>query len=308
MMKSIASMLFVLVAALVLSSPAQARYADGMNQYAAYHVMHGAVDPMGTTIIAKCEVAEWLIENKRVDAFDMKQLGGRDMYHYTSHAVFSDGDLEGEILAKMIRSKRNFQVTEGTIENLQKHVDSRVGVVNAVLQVKFDFGVGDQCKWNKDYWKLNPGRVGASLQVKRGVNRYDALQDVLNNPEKYTLACFTGTQVAYFAGIANALGEKEWNALNKPSSKTDKGIPKNDWIPGDWGYIENKDPNPALGLEGENIVYVGENLGDFWGHLPGDNSLRRLDEWMDQVNNWSDRQNSAKLQPTRNRPTIGLSN
>lgn len=48
MMKSIASMLFVLAAALLVSSPALAGYADGMNQYAAYHVVRGGVDPMGT--------------------------------------------------------------------------------------------------------------------------------------------------------------------------------------------------------------------------------------------------------------------
>lgn len=47
MMKSIASMLFVLSTALLFSSPAQAGYADGMNQYAGYHIMHGGVDPTG---------------------------------------------------------------------------------------------------------------------------------------------------------------------------------------------------------------------------------------------------------------------
>lgn len=44
-------MLFVLTAALLLVSPAQAGYADGMNQYAAYHVIRGGVDPMGTDSI-----------------------------------------------------------------------------------------------------------------------------------------------------------------------------------------------------------------------------------------------------------------
>ncbi|MEM6259718.1 MAG: hypothetical protein AAGI37_15685 [Planctomycetota bacterium] len=46
-MKSFVSMLFVLATALLLTSPAQARYADGMNTYAAYHVMRGGVDPSG---------------------------------------------------------------------------------------------------------------------------------------------------------------------------------------------------------------------------------------------------------------------
>ena len=52
MMKSIVSTLLVLATALLLSSPSQAGYADGMNQYAAYHVMHGGVDPMGLWTLA----------------------------------------------------------------------------------------------------------------------------------------------------------------------------------------------------------------------------------------------------------------
>ncbi|MEM6258302.1 MAG: hypothetical protein AAGI37_08310 [Planctomycetota bacterium] len=47
-MKSIVPMLFVIATALLLTSPAQAGYADGMNQYAGYHIMHGGVDPTGT--------------------------------------------------------------------------------------------------------------------------------------------------------------------------------------------------------------------------------------------------------------------
>ena len=48
MMKTIVSMILVLAAASLLSSQTQAGYADGMNQYAAYHVMHGGLDPRGT--------------------------------------------------------------------------------------------------------------------------------------------------------------------------------------------------------------------------------------------------------------------
>lgn len=47
MMKSIVSLLLILAVALLLSGPSQAGYADGMNQYAAYHVLRGGVDPTG---------------------------------------------------------------------------------------------------------------------------------------------------------------------------------------------------------------------------------------------------------------------
>ncbi|MBX2852005.1 MAG: hypothetical protein KTR15_09700 [Phycisphaeraceae bacterium] len=58
-MKPIFSMLFVLAAALLLSSPAHAGYADGMNQYAGYHVIRGVVDPTGTMAANVQSKIEW---------------------------------------------------------------------------------------------------------------------------------------------------------------------------------------------------------------------------------------------------------
>lgn len=50
-MKLLASILLLLAAVLLVSSPAQAGYTDGLNQYAGYHIMHGGVDPTGTTSV-----------------------------------------------------------------------------------------------------------------------------------------------------------------------------------------------------------------------------------------------------------------
>ncbi|MEM6259664.1 MAG: hypothetical protein AAGI37_15400 [Planctomycetota bacterium] len=49
-MKYLAAALCTLMM-IATSFPAQARYIDGMNTYAAYHVMHGGVDPMGTRLV-----------------------------------------------------------------------------------------------------------------------------------------------------------------------------------------------------------------------------------------------------------------
>jgi len=77
------------------------------------------------------------------------------------------------------------------------------------------------------------------------------------------------------------------------------------WIPGDWGYIDNTDPNAASGQEGENVIYLGKDPGlneglftldnlefrqnaRFWGHViaVGDR-IRTLEQWFAFVESWS---------------------
>jgi len=73
------------------------------------------------------------------------------------------------------------------------------------------------------------------------------------------------------------------------------------WIPGDWGYITNSDPNPKPYLEGENIIYVGGQAGTipagnfdlqfkdfyknaiFWGHGGGQQTF---EQWYKKVDDW----------------------
>jgi|GEM_PF-3156960 len=79
-MKSIVSMLVVLVAVLLVSSPAQARYADGMNSYAAYYVMRGGLDPMGTDSIK-------ILDNTQLNedgSFKRTQLGPTHIWTVTT--------------------------------------------------------------------------------------------------------------------------------------------------------------------------------------------------------------------------------
>lgn len=50
-MKAITLPIFVVALVLSTSYSVDAGYADGMNQYAGYHVMHGGLDPMGTKLV-----------------------------------------------------------------------------------------------------------------------------------------------------------------------------------------------------------------------------------------------------------------
>ena len=50
-MKAIIFQIFVVALVFSTSHSVDAGYADGMNQYAGYHVMHGGLDPMGTRLV-----------------------------------------------------------------------------------------------------------------------------------------------------------------------------------------------------------------------------------------------------------------
>jgi|GEM_PF-3246662 len=320
-MKSIASTLLVLIASLVLTTSAQARYADGMNLYAGYHAMHGALDPMGTTIIAKCEVSEWLIENKRVDAFDMKQIGDRDLYRYTGYAVYSHGDLDGEILATMIRSKRNFQITDGTIQNLALHVFARRQVVEATKAFSAPFQGGNNL--NPKFWQLDPrGKILSTNDPSGAVD--NVFDDGASNP----MACGPGEIFCHLKGTLDAYrneglggpGEgafdndsgglttdstnkiNDKNLFNRRAFVYDSVVPDpDDWVPGDGGYVENT--SIPKGIEaGENVIYVGG--GQWWGHGLGNDTLQGI---VATVDGWSpDKAGDTLIHDRRTGPKIGL--
>lgn len=75
MMKSIVSMLAALAVAFLHSSPAQAGYADGMNQYAGYHVMRGGVDPMGLQAGPVHGLGQWHADRAEADR-KLKEIVG----------------------------------------------------------------------------------------------------------------------------------------------------------------------------------------------------------------------------------------
>ena len=291
MMKSIVSLLFVLIAVMLFTGQVQAGYADGMNRYAGYHVMHDALDPMGTKIVAKCEVAEWLIESKRVDAFDMQQIGDKDLYVYSGNATYSQGWVESEILGKMIRSDHEFRVLEGTIENLQEHVDVRLKIIENASNKQILFGAGQD--WTVHH-TTNPPPVW--------LDDPQAFYESVNNP----LTCLACNDVTTMV-LQGATGGKKLEVRSRSI-----------WIPGDAGYIENTNFNPNTwdaGYEGENIIYVGDDM--FWGHISNNNDYKRLDGptndfWTGLISNWTSsdgtQQGKALVQKDVKYPGNGLDN
>jgi len=139
---------------------------------------------------------------------------------------------------------------------------------------------------------------------------YDAVHDIWNHPDQYRLGCFRATSAVFGYGISQAIGRHKFNtlwgqgrleeiSLNKGLVRQQDHSPKDDWIPGDWGYVRNTGTtHPPAGLEGENIVYLGN--GKYWG-FPG--GIKSLNQWINKVRSWN---NASKLLSVRRYPAVGL--
>lgn len=207
---------------------------------------------------------------------------------YTAPAVVKKGSVFNEIFTSLFASPRNFRLAGKTDQevsaSLKEHIGARQGVITFASKKKYSFGAGPRFKMNPKYWT-------GPLELKPGVDSQEALDDVNKNPKEYAIACFAATEITMVGGA------KSPYLINSSSDKTD-------WVPGDWGYIENdkfSGKPDDVGLEGENLIYVGND--QFWGHFTGKNTYRTLKEWFDEVKGWN---GGATVTNQRNYPKKGL--
>lgn len=210
-----------------------------------------------------------------------------------SHSGATGVNLETDIVYQMLASGRLFSVVgdneRDAIGHLENHVIARRGIVNFAAQKRYKFAAGAGMVMNPDFWV----KVGDHFEVKAGVDRMDAFNDLNVHPEKYNIACQAATVITMLGGSGGANLIKDTNVTN------------NDWIPGDWGYITNLKfaDNPRPGLEGENIIYTGTGL--FWGHFTGSNTYRTINDWTSSVQSWAPN-GAAQVESYRIRPETGL--
>lgn len=116
------------------------------------------------------------------------------------------------------------------------------------------------------------------------------MDDLNVHPEQYKIACEAATAITVQGGGKSP--------VRFHSSGDDE-----DWIPGDWGYIENTrfPAGGTPGLEGENIIYVGKDK--FWGHFNPGLEYKTLKQWFDLVNSWN---TGAYITNIRRYPNAGL--
>ena len=159
------------------------------------------------------------------------------------------------------------------------------------------FAFSSPPQFNTTYWTT-------SGRVKSGKSAYDAIADMWNSPAKYKMACLRGAAFVMERGISQAMGSSEFDRIagNNPFGniwsflKRRHTVNNADWIPGDWGYIDNPTPGAPGLTTGENVIYLGGSFAEdfstfkdnakFWGHIPGTN-IYTLSEWMEKVRNWS---------------------
>jgi uncharacterized protein DUF4157 len=199
-----------------------------------------------------------------------------------------------ELFTSLLFSPRTFTIDGDTNEkvnaNLNQHMAARLGIVEFASKKKYTFAAGLGFKMNPAYWIVDFGR--GTFYPKPGVDRAKAVADLNVNPKEYAIACEAATSLTVEGG-------------SKSPVKRETGIPTDDWIPGDWGYIENTkfptDGTGRPGLEGENLIYTGKDK--YWGHFGPGIEYKTLQEWFDQVKGWH---GGAVIADHRIRPVIGL--
>jgi hypothetical protein len=262
---------------------------DGLNLYQGYFVPNG-VDPSGLIIKTDCSIDDYL--NKHRVLF---VKAGAD-FTYVG-ASYPEGDLDAEILGRMINSKRVFTIAgkehDQEIKSLDLHLLVRKAVVQSANKKKYDFGVGYASLFNTDLFVKEDRGIDKPprWKPKPNVTTQQVLNDLSTNADKYILACHAACMVTMLAG---------------GSSREENVLEESDWIPGDWGHVSSKEPNRDIagwGEEGENVIYLGNNK--WWGHLEKKVTAFTLEEWKKRVAGFNDGGGSY-VSPRRTFPAAGL--
>jgi hypothetical protein len=219
---------------------------------------------------------------------------------YSAPKALRKSSLWNEIFTSLLASPRIFQLAGKTSsevdQNLTNHMVARKGIVDFAANKKYKFGAGANFKMNPAFWVV----TATGFHVKPGVDEMEAIKDI-NNPKnvgdpakEYRIACLAATKLTMVGGAQSGIFDY--------GSSADK----DDWVPGDWGYITNI-KFPAVGgipgLEGENIIYTGG--GQFWGHFNPGLEYKTLDGWIAEVNSFTP-PTEARLEDQRTSTQVGL--
>jgi|GEM_PF-1732549 len=211
---------------------------------------------------------------------------------YSAPAV-NKSSVHNELVTSLFHSPRIFKLKGNTSAaanaNFQKHIAARAGIISFAAKKQYAFGAGAGAfKMNPDYWVVG----SSSFNVKPGVDKTKAINDLNVHPAEYAIACEAATALTMVGG-------------SKGPVVNDDGGGNDDWIPGDWGYIHNQgnmDNGGNTATEGENIIYVGKD--QFWGHLGSGLKYQTLPQWIKQVDDFNG--GTPVVEATRKGPTAGL--
>lgn len=201
-----------------------------------------------------------------------------------------------EILLALLQHGRltEFKGAACDINALKDHIGIRQNIAAWAEELNFVWPDGGPAKWNEKYWKRGTPRPGFPLHV--------AMNDMFLNQKKYKIGCYTATKMVVIQAMLDyyrrvrkdpaklKLLEQRLSADGQPLLDVEPGrvwdfeagfdqkefdrpgkvlsvqygiAPKN-FIPGDWAYLLNTDPQTyqKTGYEGSNAIYLGRGKFD----------------------------------------------
>jgi RHS repeat-associated protein len=281
----------------------------------------GSMDPTGLIIVTSCDVRDKLLNSGkfphlRSDRSYFSAVKGFGVVTHPNEIALTyavptplrlrTGADDLGIVEAMLRSERVFRVK--TWDDLRAHVRTRQHVVSRARSARMGFALDTGAQFNTDFWEW--AKNSKDWRV-RGNSAYEALTDMwkkspVSHGTLYSLPCLPATWLVYITAIGDfAYEAKAGPVFERAVGKiplrasgltiVDSGVPSDDWVPGDWGYIANNNPPEVPlkvkranyrryyfpGQEGENIVYLGNDR--YWGHGGGILPLRR---WIEKISMW----------------------
>jgi hypothetical protein len=281
------------------------------------------------------------LKNYKSKSYKEQRNGQKqNVYVYEADDGFDHlgNEVVDEILWREVRQPVRVAVFNSG-EELNTDIAYRQGVVSSTADVGFGFG---NLSVNKDFWT----RFYRVKDRDDGTSACNAIADMFDrtcdagripgNSSKYSMGCYQAGQFLLMRGASIALKKARvdsilgthldltWEALKRTRDLGENSTA--DWLPGDWGYIANKDPvvspnlekeeekkaaidfqrkNPGWRLlQGENIFYLGGTFDTdqktfsanamFWGHITR-RPKRTLDDWIKAVNEFTPNAKAAVL-------------
>ncbi len=201
-----------------------------------------------------------------------------------------------EIMLALLQHGRRTEFKDGacSIEAIKEHVGIRQNIVAWAEVLEFIWPEGGPAKWNTAYWTQGTPNSSAPLSV--------AVNDMFMQQKEYSIGCYTATKMVIVQGVLDYYGrvsknsaklamiEKTLSADGEPLSDIEPGrvwdfetdfdskeltrpgkilsvhygIAAKNFIPGDWSYLLNTDPQTyqKTGYEGSNALYLGRGRFD----------------------------------------------
>ncbi len=210
-----------------------------------------------------------------------------------------------------------FQDEGCNIQAFKDHVAIRQNTAAWTENLGWGFPDGKAAGWNPKYWDDTP-------TPKRGP-LHKAINDIFMNQHRYSMGCYSASKSVMSQGILDyyarirpdpeklAKIEKAMLTDKRPLSDVEpgsawdfiksmtpedlkvegkiltvkKGVAKDNFIAGDWAYIQNTDEKSSdmPGYEGSNAVYLGRNnFDDYYGEMP--NKHYTFNEKINEVYQW----------------------